>query len=299
MIESALCGVHMANMLDLLEGLPSWQWPENARDALQHALKSGSAEDRRRAADLAGDIVVMDDSLAEILLGILERDDDGQLRAAAAIAFGPALEDGDMIGFDEPLDEEFDDRVLSEGCFQRVRDTLERVYSDQTEPANVRRACLEAAIRAPEDWQNRAVQQALDSSDRDWRITGVFCAGFIPGFDTPVLEALNTEDPDLLREAARAAGQREIEAAAPRLVELAADEKRDKELRLGAIQALAYVRGDQVSETLSDLSTESDRDIAEASSNALTERQALGIDADIDDDFEDEDDEEDDHDDEN
>ena len=55
----------------LLDVLP-WDWPQDAATRFHQALtdKSVSDSDRLVAAELAGDLVVMNDSLAVALLGI-------------------------------------------------------------------------------------------------------------------------------------------------------------------------------------------------------------------------------------
>ena len=269
----------MANMLDLLEGLPCWEWPENAGDAVKRALEKGDSDERIRAATLAGELVVMDDELAGLLLGIVEdRNAEPELRARAAIACGPALEDGDLVGYDDDLDPGFDARVLSEGAFRRVCQALRRVYEDSKAPSDVRRACLEAAVRAPQDWHAKAVEQARASSAHDWQVTAVFCMGHLPGFDDALLEALQSADPDLLREAVRAAGLRGLDPAGPRLRALAEASDTDRATRLEAISALAYVPSEPAEELLTSLTRSSDLELAEAAQEALSELRAMHLD---------------------
>ena len=268
----------MANMLDLLEGLPCWEWPENAADALQRALEQGTTDDRLRAAKLAGELVVMNDELAATLLGIVqERDLATELRARAAIACGPALEDSFTIGYDESLDPRFDHRVLSEATFQRMLDVLRAVFEDSETPGDVRRACLEAAVRAPQDWQTQAVEQARTSSDHSWRVTAVFCMGHLVGFDDALLEALDSADPDVLREAVRAAGQSALDPAGPRLLALAGSADTDRATRLEAVGALAYVPSEAAEELLQTLTRSLDQELAGAAQDALSELRALNI----------------------
>ena len=87
-----------------LSDLPPWEWPANAGTAITRTLKDrGSpAQDRLVAANLAGELVVMDDPMAGLLLSIVESPDEpDQLRARAAISLGPALEEADTDGFDD------------------------------------------------------------------------------------------------------------------------------------------------------------------------------------------------------
>ena len=111
-----------------LDKIPTWEWPEEAHDMLVRALRDGECDpaDRPLAARLAGDAAVISDELAGILLGLIG--DGGapeELRVEAAIAFGPALELGDIDGFDDP-----DDVPISEKTFRTVQDSMRQLYND-------------------------------------------------------------------------------------------------------------------------------------------------------------------------
>jgi hypothetical protein len=73
-------------------------------------------------------------------------------------------------------------------------------------PKMVRAAELEASVRAAEDWHADAVRAAFASSDDDWKLTAVFCTGYVPGFDGQILESLKSKNPDVCYEAVVAAG---------------------------------------------------------------------------------------------
>ena len=78
-----------------LENTPPWEWPADARNLLLLTLREESASERDRglAAELAGDLVVMNDELAAALLAIVENPQQPpDIRAKASIALGPALE---------------------------------------------------------------------------------------------------------------------------------------------------------------------------------------------------------------
>jgi hypothetical protein len=98
------------------------------------------------AAELAGNVVVVDDKLADALLSILaDRKKSEQLRGRAAIALGPILEHGDTEGLDD------DDAPISKRTFHRIQEALRRVYADADGPTEVRRHSLEASVRVPQD----------------------------------------------------------------------------------------------------------------------------------------------------
>ena len=95
--------------LKTLLDTPPWEWPRDAGELFLRTLldKQAHESDRLIAAELAGELVVMNDDLAEALLAIVHsRDEPEDLRATAAIGLGPVLEQGDL----ELLDgDEFED----------------------------------------------------------------------------------------------------------------------------------------------------------------------------------------------
>jgi hypothetical protein len=85
-----------------LQEIPPWEWPRDAGKTIQEILIDYQADesDRVIAADLAGNIVVINDELADSLLTIIRSPDEPeQLRSTAAIALGPVLELADTDGF--------------------------------------------------------------------------------------------------------------------------------------------------------------------------------------------------------
>jgi hypothetical protein len=83
----------------LLAEVEPWEWPEGARATLLRALtdEETASDEGLLAAELAGDTTVINDEIAEALLGIADRSDAfDQLRCQAAISLGPSLEDEDV-----------------------------------------------------------------------------------------------------------------------------------------------------------------------------------------------------------
>src|SRR5689334_7810314 len=131
--------------------LSPWEWPEGTDEILLEALTDTkrSAADRLIAAELGGDFVVINEELASALLQIVGSDKESEeLRGTAAIALGPVLEHADTNGFDDP-----EDMPISESMFHHITESLQRMYTDAKVPEEVRRRILEAAVRAPQDWQ--------------------------------------------------------------------------------------------------------------------------------------------------
>src|SRR5258706_10131815 len=96
--------------LDLndLKETPPWDWPADAGEMLKQALPDRriAASDRIIAAELAGDLTVMEDKIADLLLSIVRSAGEPEkLRAKAAISLGPVLEETDTEGFEDDLSE--------------------------------------------------------------------------------------------------------------------------------------------------------------------------------------------------
>ena len=112
----------MHDLLMRLQDLPSWEWPADAATTLVTALRDEHATepDLLLATELAGDLAVMDDAVAAALLALIEKPDEFQrVRAQAAIALGPALEQASDEGFDQALS----DPPISEPMFTKVQQT--------------------------------------------------------------------------------------------------------------------------------------------------------------------------------
>jgi uncharacterized protein (UPF0147 family) len=256
--------------LQLLRDVPPWEWPRDAGERFLQALtdKSASASDRLVAADLAGDLVVMDDLLAVALLGIAgSAEETAELRAKAAIGLGAVLEDCDTTGFDDPLG--FDEPAIAELTFHRIRITLQKLYEDTGIPKLVRRRILEVAVRSPQDWQRDAIRDAYLSGDREWVLTAVFAMRWVSGLDEQIMEALGNRDLEIQAEAVMAAGNWSLDAAWDHVAALVEDTKTPKRLRLAAIEALGSIRPREAMEILIDLTDSPDEEIADVAEEAL------------------------------
>jgi hypothetical protein len=253
--------------LKILLDTPPWDWPVDAGKMFRKILidRRAKASDRLIAAELAGDFTVIDDELAEALLAIVRNaGEPEQLRARAAISFGPILEHADMGGFDDP-----DDMPITEGTFGNIQDSLQELFLDTATPKEVRRRVLEASVRAPEDWHRDAIAQAYSSGDKKWMLTAVFAMRWVRGFDKQILAALESADPDVHYEAVHAAGNWELDAAWDHVVELLNDPDTPKHLLLAAIGAAGSIRPAEAGMILVDLADSDDEDIAEAADEAM------------------------------
>lgn len=253
--------------LKLLKNIPPWDWPEDAKSTFLGILgdeRAGEA-DRLLAAELAGDCTVVDDEVAEALVATLRSGNESEdLRCAAAIALGPALEYSDTTGFGGA-----DEELLSEETFLRIQRLLRELFLDSDVPKEVRRAILEASVRAPQDWHQEAVRAAYSENDDAWRTTAVFCMRFIRGFDDQIVDALDSEVPVTYYQAVCAAGNWAVDAAWSHIAALVASDHVEKPLRLAAIDAAASIRPHEARVVLGDLMDSDDEDIVDATYEAL------------------------------
>lgn len=251
--------------MDQLAGIPSWDWPSDADSQILAVLEDRQAPvaDRFLAAELAGEVSVMNEEVAKGLLGILRSEEEPVvLRGRSAIAFGAALEEAEMEGFDDP-----EYTTLTEALFRQIQSALRDIYQDPAVPKEVRRMALEASIRAPEPWHAGAVRAAYHDGDPEWKRTAVFCMRFIQGFQEEIMDALEADDPTVLREGILAAGNWEISDAWPvvdHLVLVAGQEDElvpgdpdaGRGLLLAAVHAAAMIRPQEAYELLSELGSQ-------------------------------------------
>jgi hypothetical protein len=246
---------------------PPWDWPKDAGRMFQKILidQRANESDRLVAAELAGDLTVINDDLADTLLTIVcSADEPEQLRARAAISLGPALEQAETDGFDDP-----DDVPITEPTFHNIQYSLEKVYLDNNTPKEVRRRSLEASVRAPKTWHQDAIRSAYSSGDKEWMLTAVFSMRWVHGFDDQILLALTSDDPEITYEAVNAAGNWELDAAWSHIVDLVNDANSPKPLLLAAIGAVGSIRPAEAREILVDLAESDDEEIAEAVDEAM------------------------------
>jgi len=258
--------------LKTLVDTPPWDWPRDAGRTFQKILidRRANESDRLVAAELAGDLTVINDDLAHTLLTVVcSADEPDQLRARAAISLGPVLEQADTDGFEDP-----DDVPITERTFRNIQSTMEKLYLDNSIPKEVRRRILEASVRAPETWHQDAIRNAYSSGDKEWMLTAVFSMRWVRGFDDQILLALKSVDPEIHYEAVNAAGNWELDAAWSHIVELVNDAHTPKPLLLAAIGAVSSIRPAEAREILVDLADSEDEEIAEAANEAMVEAEA-------------------------
>jgi hypothetical protein len=253
--------------LRTLRDTPPWDWPQGTGEMLLDILRDDapSEPDLLLAAELAGDLTVINDELVEALVSVLRRGDRSEgVRGRAAISLGPVLEHADTQGY-----EDADDLPITERALHGLQESLRTLYRDANVPREVRRRILEAAVRAPQDWHGDAIRAAYSSGDEMWRLTAVFCMRFVRGFEEQILAALDTGNPDIHYEAVVAAGNWGLDAAWPHVAALVTSRTTDKPLLLAAIDAIASIRPREAVGMLDDLTDSDDEDVAVAAEEAM------------------------------
>jgi HEAT repeat protein len=262
--------------------LPSFDWPQGAKEQLVQTLRGDGAESERLlAAELAGEVGVIDEELVAALLSVVENDKESEnLRSQAAIALGPVIDEMGMeelaesAGMSDP-----EGTPISKETYDRVQQKLRSLYTQAEAPKLVRRRALEASVRAPQDWHEDVIRAAYASGDPGWMRTAVFSMRWVSGFDDTILEALQSDDDEVHRQAVSAAGDQELDPAWPHVAELVSP-KTDKPLLLAAMEAAANIRPEEAGPLLVDLSKSSDEEIAEAADEAMMMADMAGIDDD-------------------
>jgi hypothetical protein len=250
-----------------LQDTPPWDWPRDAGKRIQQVLIDHRANesDRLIAAELAGDLIVMDDKMAAKLMAIIgSNDEPEQLRARSATSLGPILEQADIDEF-----EDLEDLRITQDTFLNIQKLFQELYLDGSVPKEVRRRILEASVRAPKDWHDEAIRSAYSSGDRDWRLTAVFSMRWIKGFDEEILEAIKSSDAELHYEAVEAAGNWGLAAAWPHIAALVQDASTPRPLLLAAIGAVATIRPTEARTILAGLARSEVGEIAEAAIEAI------------------------------
>lgn len=250
-----------------LKDMPPWEWPEDTAEMLLEILRHEGADESGLllAAELAGDMTVINDELAAALLALASNARQPEiLRSEAVLSLGPVLEYADLEGFESP-----DDVPISEKTYVRIQQFLREVFMDADVSELLRRKALETSSRSPQDWHPDAIRKAYSSGAPAWILTAVHCMCFIPGFGDQILEALESNDEDIQYEAVLAAGNWEVDDAWSHIASLVTDEGTDKILLLAAMDAVASIRPREAVEILMRRTESGDEDIVEAAHEAI------------------------------
>jgi HEAT repeat protein len=204
------------------------------------------------------------------LIEMVSSDPAASVRAAAASDLGRFV----LMGEFEEIDE-------ADG--ERAQDVLvEALVHHDTHP-DVRRRALESIANCGRQGVAEWIEDAYAEPAVEMRVSALFAMGRTCDmrWEAIVLDELQSDEPEMVFEAARAAGELELQRAVPNLADLLWHE--DRETQLMALWALGEIGGDEASEVLM-LALESapDEDFAEAVEEALDAASLVGGDLDFD-----------------
>jgi hypothetical protein len=218
------------------------------------ALKDNEPGVRKGAIDILREYELVD--LMPTFVQMSEHDPDLEVRAASAAALATYIYMGEV--------EDISPRklLIVEECLLRLTSS-----SDAT---LVQRRALEALGFSSRKEVVGLIEQAYASTDLDWLVTALSAMGRSANsrWKPQVVKMLTHKRPFVRAEAASAAGELEIRAAVPKLLELLEDD--DQDVHMAAIWALSQVGGEGVRSTLENmLEVTEDEDEANQIDNAL------------------------------
>jgi HEAT repeat protein len=187
-----------------------------------------------------------EDDFLDDFMRMLQSDPDEQVRAAVAAGLGKFIYMGEIEALDEALLRQVEELLL------------QTVNSDQ--PILVRRRALESLGFSGRDEVPALIQNAFASGSHEWLISALFAMGRSANerWHPQVLGNLDNAIADVRAEAARAAGELEIQDAIPRLIELLEDT--EDMVRKASIWSLSQIGGEGVREALETMYEETEDD---------------------------------------
>ncbi|MEW5871322.1 MAG: HEAT repeat domain-containing protein [Chloroflexota bacterium] len=194
--------------------------------------------------------------LIPILLDLLAKDPDAEVRAACAGALGPYVYAGELEEIPKPLLHTIEDCLL------------EALHNDSS--PKTQHYALESLGYSSRAEVIPLIEKAYASSDREWTASALFAMGRSGDerWRPQVLAMLESKHPSLRSEAARAAGELEISKAVPLLIELLDDP--DQSTRLASIWSLSQIGGEGVRQILEEMYEQvEDEDTIELLTEAL------------------------------
>jgi HEAT repeat protein len=173
------------------------------------------------------------------LFELLDNDENPEVRAQAAAALGRFVYLGEVGKIPEATLKQIEDKLLK---------ALDSDKNDLVE-----RRALESLGYSSRPEVPNLIEDAYESDDDEWIASALFAMGRSADdrWAPLVIERLDDSTIELSREAARAAGELELEEALPALINLLQDE--DSELRLAAAWSLSQIGGNGVADALDEL----------------------------------------------
>jgi HEAT repeat protein len=181
-------------------------------------------------------------------IDFLQHDPDAGVRAAAASALGRFVYLGEIEELPEPQ-------------FHRIEDVLLATVQGNDD-FDVRRRALEAVASSTSRAEVAPlIAKAYADPETKWRVSAIFAMGRTAdaeAWGAQVCAELENTLPEIRFEAARAAGELELEDAVPALIDLLKDV--DQQVREAAIWSLSQVGGEEARRALTRLMRRADED---------------------------------------
>ncbi|MBI4673785.1 MAG: HEAT repeat domain-containing protein [Chloroflexi bacterium] len=198
-----------------------------------------------------------DPVLAALLIGALRSDPAVNVRAAAAEGLGRFVLRAETKRLPAALGDEIQTALLAV-----IRSRDEQI---------VRRRAIESLAYVGNETVRDIIASAYAHDDAKMRATAVFAMGRSadPYWKRTVAQELYSPDPQLRFEAARAVGELEFRAEAPRLIELVDDA--DREVQSAAITSLGQIGGKEARRALIAILEGDDEVAREIAQDALDE----------------------------
>ena len=227
-------------------------------------LALGDEDGQVRATAIEGLWENRDVSLVAPLLYLLNEDKEERVRAEAASALDRFILLGEMDEIEPTLRDRIEDALLS-------------VIRNDEEPNEVRRRAVEAIAYSGRPNIRQIITDAYESDDDRMQVSALCAMGRSadPVWKDIVLAELDNPSAELRFEAARAAGELELEEAVPDLEKLAADGS-DREVQEAAVWALSGIGGKEARRILEDCYESDDEVLSNFADDALDEFDWLG-----------------------
>jgi len=235
------------------------------------ALDDADPSVRSSAIDLLWDVDSLE--LLSKLIDLAENDESTEVRAAAISEIGRFI----LLG-------EYGDIPEQEAI--KAQDVAIGLLNDATEDIQVRRRALEAISNSSLEFVAETIEEAYESDEHLMRVSAVFAMGrsYDQRWTEIVLRELRSDDAEIRYEAARAAGELEIEEAVTLLGQLAVVDER--EIKQVAIWSLGEIGGTHATRLLTALAEDAeeaeDEDLLEAIEDAIGYASMVGSDIDVD-----------------
>ncbi len=220
------------------------------------AMEDGDAA--VRSAAVRGLWEYEESDLITPLLRLLERDEEAEVRAEAALALGRFVLLSALGNLREPQ-------------YQNVEQGLRRTIEDALEVEEVRGRALEAIGASSRPWVSEAIEGAYGGEEVRLKISALHAMGRScePRWLPVLIDELANGDPEARYEAATALGSLADRRAVAHLATVLYDS--DSAVQEAAILALGQIGGSEAKALLRPLSGDSPPSVQEAVADALTE----------------------------